>query len=82
VIEEGNLLVADVELRLTCAEWEAKVAEEHLDSESSDSGGNKNGEKKYRRKFDKSKIDFRKRGEYGHFTDECDAVKKVMKGVA
>jgi hypothetical protein len=82
VIEEGKLLVADAELRLTCAKWEAKVAEEHLDSEASGSGGNKNGEKKYRRKFDKSKIDCRKCGEYGHFTDECDAVKKVMKDVA
>jgi hypothetical protein len=80
--EEGKLLVADVKPRLTRAEWETMVAEDCSDSEGSGSGGNKNVEKKYHRKFDKLKIDCRKCGEYGHFTDECDAMKKVVKGVA
>lgn len=41
-------------------------------------GGDK---KKYHDKFDKSKIDCRKYGEYGHFAYECDAMKKVANGV-
>ncbi|KAF0888550.1 hypothetical protein E2562_014757 [Oryza meyeriana var. granulata] len=41
-----------------------------------------NGDKKkYRGKFDKSKIDCRNCGDFGHFTDECDKLKKVTKAV-
>jgi hypothetical protein len=77
------MLVAHAEQRLTRAEWEAIVAEEKRNSKASDSGDNKSGDKKkYHGKFDKSKIDGRKCGEYGHFTDECDVVKKVTNGVA
>ncbi|KAF0905136.1 hypothetical protein E2562_000933 [Oryza meyeriana var. granulata] len=76
---EPQLLVVEAEPRLTRAEWEAKVAEEKRSSEGSGSSGEK---KKYRGKFDKSKIDCRNCGEFGHFADECPAVKKVVKGVA
>ncbi|CAN6299956.1 unnamed protein product [Urochloa humidicola] len=76
---EQQLLAACAEPRLTRAEWEAMVAEEKRSGESSGSGGDK---KKYRGKFDKSKIDCRKCGELGHFADECDAVKKMAKAVA
>ncbi|CAO2149022.1 unnamed protein product [Urochloa humidicola] len=76
---EQQLLTACAEPRLTRAEWEAMVAEEKRSGESSGSGGDK---KKYRGKFDKSKIDCRKCGELGHFADECDAVKKMAKAVA
>lgn len=79
---EGKLLVAQAEQRFTRAEWEAIVAEEKRKGEASGSSANKSGEKKYCGKFDKSKIDCCKCGEYGHFTDECDAVKKVVNGVA
>ncbi|KAF0905481.1 hypothetical protein E2562_004446 [Oryza meyeriana var. granulata] len=76
---EPQLLVAEAKPRLTCAEWEAKVAEEKRSSEDSGSSGEKT---KYRGKFDKSKIDCRNCGEFGHFADECPAVKKVVKDVA
>jgi hypothetical protein len=55
--EEGKLLVAHAEPRFTCVEWEDNIAEEKHNDEASGSGGNKNGEKKYRRK---SKIDCHK----------------------
>ncbi|KAF0898546.1 hypothetical protein E2562_008133 [Oryza meyeriana var. granulata] len=74
-----QLLVAEAELRPTRAEWEAKVAEEKRSSEGSGSSGEK---KKYHGKFDKSKIDCRNCSEFGHFADECPAVKKVVRGVA
>jgi hypothetical protein len=81
--EEGKLLVAHAEQWLTHAEWEAIDAEEKHNGKASSSSDNKSGDKKkYRGKFDKSKIDCRKCGEYGHFTDECDVVKKVTNGVA
>ncbi|KAF0926173.1 hypothetical protein E2562_022011 [Oryza meyeriana var. granulata] len=58
---DPQLLVAHAELRLTRAEWEAIVAQEKLNSKGSSGGINKNGvNKKYRGKFDKSKIDCRK----------------------
>ncbi|KAF0907216.1 hypothetical protein E2562_015723 [Oryza meyeriana var. granulata] len=76
---EPQLLVTETEPRLTRAEWEAKVAEEKRSNEGSGISGEK---KKYRGKFDKSKIDCRNCGEFGHFTDEYPAVKKVVKGVA
>jgi hypothetical protein len=76
---EQQLLAACAEPRLTRAEWEALVAEEKLRGEGSSSSD----KKKYRGKFDKSKIDCHNRAEFGHFADECPtAVKKVMKGVA
>jgi hypothetical protein len=77
---EPQLLFVDEEPRLTRAEWEAKVAEERSGGGSNSSGGT--SEKKYRGKFDKTKIDCRRCGEFGHFVDECPAVKKVVKGVA
>ncbi|XP_025828683.1 uncharacterized protein LOC112903668 [Panicum hallii] len=80
--EKGKLLMVRDEPRLTRAEWEAIVAEEKRSGHNSGSGGNKSGEKKYHCRFDKSKIDCRRCGEYGHFTDECDGVKKMTKGVA
>jgi hypothetical protein len=81
--EEGKLLVAHTEQRLTRVEWEAIVAEEKRKGKASGSGDNKSGDKKkYHGKFDKSKIDCRKCGEYGHFDDECDTMKKVTNGVA
>ena len=77
-----QLLVAHVEPRLMRAEWEAKVAEEKQGGEGSGSSGSKNGDKKYRGKFDKSKIDCHKCGEYGHFTDECEETKEMKNRVA
>jgi hypothetical protein len=77
---EPQLLVADTEPRLIRAEWEAKVAEEKRCRGGFGSGGV--GEKKYRGKFDKSRVNCRNCGEFGHFTDECPAVKKMVIGVA
>jgi hypothetical protein len=78
---EPQMLFVDGEPRLTRAEWEAKVAEEKRSGGGSNSIGGV-GEKKYRGKFDKSKIDCRNCGEFGHFANECPAMKKVVKGVA
>ncbi|KAF0931620.1 hypothetical protein E2562_005584 [Oryza meyeriana var. granulata] len=75
----GELLTASAEQRLTRAEWEAIVAKEKRGGEGSGNNGEK---RKYRGKFDKSKIDCRKCGEFSHFADECDEVKKTVKGVA
>ncbi|XP_014660367.1 uncharacterized protein LOC106804213 [Setaria italica] len=79
---EQQLLATCAEPRLTRAEWEAMVAQEKMSSNGSNSNSNKTGEKKYRGKFDKSKIDCRNCGEFGHFADECPVEKKVQNGVA
>ncbi|KAF0906737.1 hypothetical protein E2562_012554 [Oryza meyeriana var. granulata] len=80
---EQQLLFTRGEPLLTRAEWEAKVAEEQRSDEGSGNGVNINGDKKkYRDKFDKSKIDCRNCGEFGHFTEECDKQKKVTRAVA
>ena len=55
-------------LLLTRAQWESRY-------KNSD-------KKKYRGKFDKSKIDYHNCGEFGHFADECDEPKKVTKAMA
>jgi hypothetical protein len=64
---EPQLLVAHVEPRFTRAEWEAIVVEEKANNECSSSSV----KKKYRSKFDKSKINCHKCGNFGHFADEC-----------
>ncbi|OEL15923.1 hypothetical protein BAE44_0023058 [Dichanthelium oligosanthes] len=81
--KEEKLVVVHAEPQLTCAEWEAIVAKEKRNGEASDSGVNKNGDrKKYHDRFDKSKINCRYCGEYGHFADECPEPRKVTKAMA
>ncbi|KAG8052987.1 hypothetical protein GUJ93_ZPchr0001g30310 [Zizania palustris] len=60
-------------------EWEAIVAQEKM---SGNGFGSNNSDKKYHGKFDKSKIDCHMCGEFGHFTDKCDEVKKATRAVA
>ncbi|WVZ80285.1 hypothetical protein U9M48_027776 [Paspalum notatum var. saurae] len=81
--EEKLLMAAHDKRRLTRAEWEAIAAEEKRNSDGSGDNGNKGGDKKkYRGRFDKSKIDFHNCGEYGHFADECEKPKKMTKEIA
>ncbi|WVZ80280.1 hypothetical protein U9M48_027771 [Paspalum notatum var. saurae] len=75
-------MAARDERRLTRAEWAAIAAEEKRNSHGSGDNGNKAGDKKYRGRFDKSKIDCLNCGENGHFADKCEKPKKMTKGIA